>query len=158
MLNKDYQDYVYTCVDVIITNDEGKILLTKRNVDPFKNSWIIPGGRMKLGELPTKTAKREIFEETGLEIKIEKLYGVYADPNRDPRCFTASIIYVAKISSGKMIKTLEVSDYKWVSKDEIPENMGFDHGDIIKDYFKNPEGQEIDNEITKNEENFDSRL
>ncbi|MFA5210892.1 MAG: NUDIX hydrolase [Patescibacteria group bacterium] len=154
MLNKEYQEYVYACVDVIIKNEEGKILLTKRNVEPFKNTWILPGGRMKLGELPLITAQREIFEETGLQIEPKKLYGVYADPNRDPRCYTVSIIYVAEISGGEMIKTLEVSAYKWIDKNEIPQEIGFDHRDIIEDFFKFPEEQQIDNNFKNKDFNL----
>lgn len=72
--------YVIACVDVIVQNTQGDILLTKRAKQPFHGSWIIPGGHLKAGEEPSDAAIREVYEETGFLIHVERLYGVYATP------------------------------------------------------------------------------
>lgn len=61
-----------------IFNDQGKVLLQRRG-DSHK--WGFPGGAIELGEAPEMTAVREAKEETGLEVSIGKLIGVYTDPD-----------------------------------------------------------------------------
>ena len=76
-------------VDAIITKND-KILLIKRRRKPFKDFWALPGGFVNYGEKVEDAVIREVLEETNLECKIEKLLGVYSDPNRDPRGHTVS--------------------------------------------------------------------
>lgn len=134
--------YVKLAADVIIKNSEGKILLTKRNVEPFKNYWVFPGGHVKK-ETPIDAAKREIFEETELNVEIDKLYGVYANLDKDPRNPTVSLFYIGHIVGGELHNTIEVSESKFFSFDELPAEIGFNHQEIIDDLINHPEGQPI---------------
>jgi len=135
--------YVITCVEVIVHNESGEILLTKRAKEPFFGSWILPGGHLKIGEEPKDAAEREVYEETGLLIKVERLYGVYATPGRDPRMQTASIVFVALATGGEIIKTVEVSQSCFLVRSKIPTEIGFDHQRIIDDFFACPNGQPV---------------
>ncbi|RLI30286.1 NUDIX hydrolase, partial [Candidatus Bathyarchaeota archaeon] len=83
-------------VDVVIVRKDGSIVLIKRKNEPFKDHWAIPGGFVEYGERVEEAAIREAKEETGLEIRIKKLVGVYSDPNRDPRGHVISITYLAE--------------------------------------------------------------
>ena len=55
-------------VDGVIFKDK-KVLLTKRSIEPFKDSWVLPGGHIERGEKPEHAAVREVREETGLKTK-----------------------------------------------------------------------------------------
>jgi len=62
-----------------IFNEEGKVLLTRR-LD--NGQWCLPSGGMDAGESPSETVVREVFEETGLHVRVTRLVGVYSDPNQ----------------------------------------------------------------------------
>lgn len=63
------------CVDVVILTKEG-IVLSKRDIEPSKNMWHIPGGTVLLGERLTDTAQRVALEETGLTVNIKNFLGI----------------------------------------------------------------------------------
>jgi 8-oxo-dGTP diphosphatase len=66
-------------VDVIVREGK-KVLLVRRKNEPFKGKWALVGGFVEYGEKVEEAAKRECKEETGLEIELERLVGVYSDP------------------------------------------------------------------------------
>lgn len=65
----------------LIMNSEGRILLVKHNYGKY--NWELPGGLSEQNESAENKAKREVFEETGLEVTVERLTGVYYEPNHD---------------------------------------------------------------------------
>ncbi|PLX27183.1 DNA mismatch repair protein MutT [Candidatus Parcubacteria bacterium] len=134
----------YPCCssDVIILNEKNEVLLTRRGVEPFKNSWILPGGRIKQ-ESPVDAAVREVYEEIGVTVEIDRLYGVYTSEGKDPRGGRITIAFVGHIVKGTPQKTLEVLDTLYFAKDELPNDIGFHHKDILDEFFKYPEGQII---------------
>lgn len=67
-----------TCA--IILDDAGKVLLQRRGQAEKSGSWSLPGGVMEIGERPQETIVREVLEETGLEVDVEKFLGVYTSP------------------------------------------------------------------------------
>lgn len=127
---------IIACADVLVLNDKGEVLLTKRAKDPFMNTWILPGGHIKDQEIPEDAAIREVFEETRLSIELQYLYGAYGTPQRDPRSHSLSVVYVAKVIGGEFMRTVEVSDCKFFSLDKLPENIGFDHAIMLEDFRK----------------------
>ena len=122
-------------VDGIIIKDD-KIILIKRKYEPYKNSCALPGGYIEYNEKAEDAIIREIFEETGIKTKINKLIGVYSDPKRDPRGHTISIIYELKIINGKIKSGDDASEVDFFKFDNIPEKLSFDHKKIISDYLK----------------------
>ncbi len=72
-------------VDVVVELPSGEIVLIKRKYEPFKGYWALPGGMLEIGETVEQAAIREVREETGLDVSITRLVGVYSEPNRDPR-------------------------------------------------------------------------
>jgi 8-oxo-dGTP diphosphatase len=120
-------------VDIIVEK-KGKILLIERNKEPFKGCWALPGGFIKCMETSEDAAIREAKEETGLDIKIEGLLGVYSNPERDPRGHVISICYVAsgkgREKGGTDAAKACFFDFKAI-KDL---KLAFDHGNIIEDY------------------------
>lgn len=134
-LTKAYKNPV-PAVDIIIETNKG-VLLIERNHEPY--GWAIPGGHVEYGESVETAAVREAKEETSLDVKLVKLLGVYSDPKRDPRKHTISMVYVAK-AEGSPKAGSDAKSFKIYTKDNLPENLCFDHKKILEDYFKYKEG------------------
>lgn len=125
--------------DAIILNDKKEILLTRRNIKPFKGYWVIPGGHVKYEEKVENAMMREVKEETGLSVKIIKLLGVYSNPKRDPRYHIVSVIFLAKPVCGAPKTNKEVSEIRYFKLNELPSKIGFDHRHIINSCLINPD-------------------
>lgn len=111
---------------------EGKILLVKRNHEPYFGFWAIPGGYLEFGETLKEAVVREVKEETGLKTKIRTLVGVYSKPKRHPKQ-AISVAYLLEIVGGEVKKSQEATEIGWFNLDNLPP-LAFDHQEIIKDY------------------------
>lgn len=120
--------------DIIIEYEDGDIVLAKRKYNPYKDSWALPGGKMEKNELIETTAIREAKEETGLDIELTGLIGVYSDPYRDPRGRYISVVFVAKIMGGKLLAGSDALECIKISVMDLPE-LAFDHKIIVEDYL-----------------------
>lgn len=121
-------------VDAVIIN-EGKILLSRRDTDPYRGYWVLPGGFVEMNETTEQAAVREAKEETGIKIEVLGIIGVYSDKKRDPRQ-TVSTAYLAKMIGGKLKpKKGENLEVKWFSLNSLPK-LGFDHEKMISDMMK----------------------
>jgi colanic acid biosynthesis protein WcaH len=116
-------------VDAVIHN-ENKALLVYRIQEPAKNQWWIPGGRQKKLEFGEESVISKVKEETGLDVEVEKLIGVYEerfDTTPFPNVKTGGhhlirAYLVNPINKNQKIKLDETSeDYKWI--DKIDENL-----------------------------------
>ncbi len=116
-------------VDALIIY-EGKIVLIKRKNPPYQGHFALPGGFVEIGETVEAAVVREAKEETGLDIEILKLLGVYSEPSRDPRGHVVSICYLAR-GSGTLKPDSDAIDLRLFDLNEIPE-LAFDHNKIIK--------------------------
>ncbi|MEE3716908.1 NUDIX hydrolase [Tumidithrix elongata RA019] len=116
---------------------DGRIVLVRRR-DCGK--WGLPGGMVQWGEDVHTTAKRELAEETGLElIKVLRLVGVYSSPERDPRIHSICIALEAEVRGDLHINDrYELSDIKAFELSAIPfGNLAHDHEQQLKDYLQN---------------------
>ncbi|MGH2415688.1 MAG: NUDIX domain-containing protein, partial [Microcystaceae cyanobacterium] len=98
-----------------------------------------PGGMVDWGEDIPTTARRELTEETGLELlKIRRLVGVYSSPDRDPRIHSISVLIEAEVQGKLAVQdTLEVSDIKAYSIETLPlGNLAHDHDRQLQDYLQ----------------------
>jgi 8-oxo-dGTP pyrophosphatase MutT (NUDIX family) len=66
------------CAAILFDDSRQKILLTKRSDN---GRWCLPGGGLDAGESATEACERELFEETGLRVKVKRLTGIYSDPH-----------------------------------------------------------------------------
>lgn len=121
-------------VDVIIRRSDDTIVLIKRKNPPFKDFYAIPGGFVEYGETVEAAAVRETKEETGLDVKILKLVGVYSDLERDPRGHVVSIAYLAEQVGGTLRPGTDAKEVDAFEK--IPKELAFDHQKILKDALK----------------------
>jgi len=106
-------------VGPLILNDQGEILLVKN--PKFKDFWTIPGGHIELNEPAEETLKREIKEETGLELKnIEPLSfseGINPEFFHQDKHFVYSN-YLAELASGEITKSEEMTEFIWVDPEK----------------------------------------
>jgi ADP-ribose pyrophosphatase YjhB (NUDIX family) len=103
---------------------DGKVLLARRAVEPFKGEIDVIGGFLNEGEHPERGALREAKEETGLDMKIKRLNGMYMDTYNDG-FQTLNIHYIASLSKGKMKAQDDVLSLHWITIDKVPLNEGF---------------------------------
>jgi 8-oxo-dGTP diphosphatase len=119
-------------VDAVVIENQ-KLLLVTRKKDPFKGFLTFPGGKVDEGEKVEDAVKRELREETSLDIEPTDILGVYSDPSRDPRGHRISVAFIAKVISGEAKPSSDAESIEWLSVNEIKE-LGFDHNKILKDY------------------------
>ena len=120
-------------VDAVIIRKNGNIVLVKRRKPPYEGYWALPGGFVKYGETVEDAIKREVKEETGLDVEIKGLIGVYSKPNRDPRGHVVSIAYLVVEVSGDLRGSEETDIGEF---NAIPDKLAFDHNDILRDGLK----------------------
>jgi len=123
-------------VDIIIFDNEDRILLIKRANDPYKDMWAFPGGFIEIDEKLVDSAKRELEEETGLKGIELKQFKAYGDPGRDPRGRNIAVVFYGNCSSPSSVNAGDdAAKAEWFELDNLPE-MAFDHGKILKDFMK----------------------
>ena len=124
-----------TGTSIIPVLPDGRIVLIQRRDN---GKWSLPGGMVDWGEDIPASVRRELGEETGLElIKINRLVGVYSDPERDSRFHSICIVVEVEVEGNLQAQdTLEVMDVKAFLPTEIPEGLSHDSDRQIQDYFK----------------------
>ncbi|MFN2285790.1 MAG: NUDIX hydrolase [Anaerolineae bacterium] len=99
----------------IIFDADGRVLLChRRDMD----LWTLPGGGMESGELPTHAVIREVKEETGLDVIVGRLVGVYGKPDRDDLVFA----FACDVTGGQLTETDESDACRYFALDDIPLN------------------------------------
>lgn len=123
-------------VDIIIElidQPNRPIILIERKNEPY--GWALPGGFVDYGETVEKAAFREAEEEVSLKVDLIEQFHVYSNPNRDPRQHTLSIVFIAT-AKGKPLPADDAKDVGIFDLWELPQNLCFDHDQILEDYKK----------------------
>jgi len=110
-----YQD-PKVAVGTILQRDDKHILLLRRAIEPGYGKWVFPGGFVDRGEEVVVAAVREAREESGLQVRIDRLLNVYSYPGRAP----VIIVYVASITGGTLALDDESTEAKFFPPDDIP--------------------------------------
>ncbi|MPZ22289.1 MAG: NUDIX domain-containing protein [Dehalococcoidia bacterium] len=106
---------------VLVTRDDS-ILLTLRNHEPRMGYWSFPGGYVDRGENVEQAGAREVREETGLEVEIDRLLGVFSGSNED----VIFIAYQGHVVGGSLLAGDEASDVAFFPMDRLPD-LAFPH-------------------------------
>ena len=110
-------------VAAVICNEQREVLLIRRTKPPREGQWSLPGGRLEFGETLEDGVRREVREETGLEIALLGLAGV-AETVRDaeagaPEAHFVLIDYSAKVLSGEAVAASDAAEATWFSREQI---------------------------------------
>jgi 8-oxo-dGTP diphosphatase len=121
-------------VDVAVVTREvrPRVLLIERRNDPFAGQWALPGGFVDENERLADAAARELEEEAGLTVAdLEQLYTA-GDPGRDPRGWTVSVAFLARIDprKAKAVAGDDAAKAEWFRLDKLPD-LAFDHALLL---------------------------
>lgn len=121
-------------VDVALVTVEPapRVLLIRRLKAPYAGHWALPGGFVDENERLIDAAKRELLEETGLEqADLEQLH-TFGDPGRDPRGWTVSVVYMARVFPQLLRPQAgdDAAEVNWFPLDNLPP-LAFDHLDVL---------------------------
>jgi 8-oxo-dGTP diphosphatase len=117
-------------VDALIVDAGRGVVLIRRRHEPFADSWALPGGFVEAGESCEEACRREAREETGLDVAVIALLGVFSKPGRDPRGPTASVVYLCRPTGGTLAGGDDAADARWFS-DLEGVRLAFDHERIL---------------------------
>ena len=106
-------------VGTVIVDDHGRIVLVKRAIEPGYGKWVFPGGYVDRGEEVQHAAVREALEETGLDVRVDRLINIYSYTGRTP----VIIVYAATLLGGVLACDDEGLEAKFFDPAEIPWNV-----------------------------------
>lgn len=109
------------------------LVLVKRKFEPYVGDWCLPGGFIEAHESPEDSAVREVYEETGLTVDMDRLLGAYT-PGKGINVII--LFYLAKNVRGDMVAGDDASDVQIFKHSELPKNVAFDlHRMMIAEFF-----------------------
>jgi ADP-ribose pyrophosphatase YjhB (NUDIX family) len=117
---------------VVFVTDGDRVLLVKRGVPPEQGRWALAAGFVEFGEPPEAAALREMKEETGLDIVIERMLGL---------SFNAAdkvivILYQGRFVGGTLAGGDDVEEARWFSRDELPELAFESTRNAVRDWLE----------------------
>ena len=133
--NPLYKNQGIHVISAIFTVEKGitKVLLIKRNNEPFKDMWALVGGALYNNETLDHGIKREIKEKIGINIKSIEMFDIFSKIDRSPVMRMIAVGYIGIVDSSKVEvikKTVKTSDADWVPIDKIGK-LAYDHNEII---------------------------
>jgi 8-oxo-dGTP diphosphatase len=106
----------------VVVDDRGRVLLVRRAGEPFRGYWDLPGGFLEEGEQPLGGIRRELREETGLEVEPEEFVGVWMDRYGDAEDAhaTLNLYWTARVLRGEPRAADDVTELRWFGPEELP--------------------------------------
>lgn len=121
------------CVVFGLDEDDLKVLLIRRGMDPFLGRWALPGGFVHMDETVEEAARRELREEAGIDRAVLEQLHVFSALERDPRERVVTVAHYAlvKLSEHAVRAATDAREAAWFGVDDLP-SLAFDHGTILE--------------------------
>jgi ADP-ribose pyrophosphatase YjhB (NUDIX family) len=118
-----YYPHSVPAVAAVVTDDEGRVLLARRANEPDAGLWDTPGGFLEEAEDPVAGLRRELHEETGLEVEPGAFLGAFVDRYGGGSGATPvlNLVWDARVVSGEAAPADDVSELRWFAPDELPD-------------------------------------
>ena len=121
-MKRDYPDRPIIGVGGVVVC-EGRALLVRRATEPLKGEWSVPGGVLELGEKLRDGVRREVLEETGLEVEpqqvLEVFDSIFSDQQGRTQYHYVLIDYLCSVIGGEACAGSDVCEVRWVTEDEL---------------------------------------
>jgi len=136
--NCGFTHYAHSAVTAcaITVDGAGRILLARRARPPFEGRWDLPGGFLGEGEHPRDAVKRELHEETGLEVEPGEFVGIWMDhySEDDSGPSTMNLYFEATAPGGEGEPADDVAELRWCAADQLPppEEFAFHIADVLR--------------------------
>ncbi len=126
-------------VDVVIHDPACGVVIIRRANKPV--GYALPGGFIDAGESAETAAVREMREETGLNVELTGLLGVYSRPDRDPRGHTLTVAFTARaLNPADLLAGDDAAQAAFFPLDALPSPLVFDHAQILEDFAQSLKG------------------
>lgn len=111
------------CTCALVADAGGRLLLARRAVEPYRGRWDVPGGFLEEHELPLDGLRRELREETGLEVEPLEFAGAWVDRyGEGPDAgSTLNLCWHARVLAGEARPADDVAELAWFAADELPD-------------------------------------
>ena len=131
-------DSILPTTNGVVFNGRGEVLLQKRSDNGY---WGLPGGKVDIGESVEHGAVREVLEETGLHVTVNRLIGIYSDPDNysimsypwDLVVHYVTLLFECEYQSGELKISEESTDIGYFPAESLPDKTLLSHHIRIKD-------------------------
>ncbi|MFB8138644.1 NUDIX hydrolase [Streptomyces parvus] len=100
----------------VVVREDGRVLTIKR---ADNGTWEPPGGVLELAEAPEDGVRREVYEETGVKVQVDRLTGIYKNTSRG----IVALVFRCRVEGGHEQLTNEASAVEWLTRDEVTSRM-----------------------------------
>lgn len=122
MTSRPYKkEYIVTSVVAVIVDEQERVLLTRRSIPPFKGMWVMPGGKIDLGEPILTALRREVDEEVGLDVEVGELIDVFEHVTPgEQNCHYIILFYRCRPLHDDVVHNQdEVAETAWVPRSQL---------------------------------------
>jgi ADP-ribose pyrophosphatase YjhB (NUDIX family) len=111
--------YSHSAVTASVLPEDGdRVLLARRGIEPFRGSWDVIGGFIHEGEHPLDGLRREVREETGLGVEVDRLLGIWMGDYAGRS--TLNLFWVGRLAAGEPQASDDVAELRWFARDALP--------------------------------------
>lgn len=114
----------------VLIDEDRRVLLIRRRIEPFQGAWALPAGYQEIDEDPRETVRREVREETGLEVEPGELLNYLHIPD-DPRKPANLAVFLCTVRGGRLQAADDALEVAWFRHDELPEHVGFENRERV---------------------------
>ena len=139
-MKRSYPDHPIIGVGAVII-DDGCVLLVRRDSEPLKGEWSIPGGMLELGENLRDGVRREVLEETGLTVEpgevLDVFDSIFTDSEGRTEYHYVLIDFLCRRVGGELTAAGDAAEVRWCTWEELPAlNLAEDTMDVIQKGFE----------------------